>query len=89
MKVAEFIRALARAQAEVGPEAEVSLIHEFIVMKEGYSRQNLVSVSDIRVANDWPLPGSSMIHEEPAHLKKKEVIIFFDLDSAVKGSTTA
>lgn len=54
-------------------------------MEDGFDEQNTEGISDIRLIDDWPLPGSSLVNYEGE--KRKKLVIFYDnhfkLDSSV------
>ena len=53
-------------------------------MDEGFDEQHTEGISDIRLIDDWPLPGNSLVNYEGE--KPKKLVIFYDnhfkLDSA-------
>jgi hypothetical protein len=86
MKLSELIQLLNKAHAETGPDAEVLLCYEEAVLLEGYDESSTEGISDIRLLEDWPLPGKSLSVYEGE--KEKKVVIFYDnhykLDSSVE-----
>lgn len=84
MKLSELIQALRAADLTIQDDPEVVLCFEPGVMEEGFSWTSTEGISDVRVAPEWPLPGTSMLVEE--YEKPAKVIIFYDnhfnLDSA-------
>ena len=84
MNLARLIELLNKAQAETGPDAPVLLCFEEGAISEGYSEHNTEGISDIRLVEDWPLPGKSLSVYEGQ--KQQKVVIFYDnhykLDSA-------
>lgn len=86
MKLSQLIELLNKAQAETGPDTEVLLCYEEGAMDEGYDEKATEGISDIRLVNDWPLPGRSLVNYEGRVPQK--LVIFYDnhykLDSSVK-----
>lgn len=76
MKLSQLIELLNKAHAQAGPDAEVLLCYEEGAMSEGYEEKNTEGISDIRLVNDWPLPGKSLITYEGETQQK--VVIFYD-----------
>ena len=76
MKLSQLIELLNKAHAQAGPDAEVLLCYEEGAMSEGYEEKNTEGISDIRLVNDWPLPGKSLITYE-GEIQQK-VVIFYD-----------
>lgn len=76
MKLSQLIELLNKAHAQAGPDAEVLLCYEDGAMSEGYDEKNTEGISDIRLVNDWPLPGKSLITYE-GEIQQK-VVIFYD-----------
>ena len=86
MKLFEVQQLLNKALAETGPDAEVLLCFEESAMEEGYDEKHTEGISDVRLVEDWPLPGKSLVAYEGE--KPKKVVIFYDnhykLDSSVE-----
>jgi hypothetical protein len=86
MKLSELIELLNKAQAQIGPDAPVLLCYEEAVLEEGYDESCTEGISDIRLVEDWPLPGKSLSVYEGN--KKQKVVIFYDnhykLDSSIE-----
>jgi hypothetical protein len=86
MKLSQLIEFLNKAQAQAGPDAEVLLCYEEGAMDEGYDEKATEGISDIRLVNDWPLPGKSLVTYEGQVPQK--LVIFYDnhykLDSALE-----
>lgn len=86
MKLSELIELLNKALAETGPNADVLLCYEEGAMDEGYDEKCTEGISDIRLVQDWPLPGKSLSVYEGE--KKQKVVIFYDnhhkLDSSIE-----
>jgi hypothetical protein len=73
MKLSELQELLNKALAECGPDAEVLLADEAGALEDGYSEDCTVGVSDVRIVEDWPLPGRSLSFYEGE--KDKKVVI--------------
>lgn len=84
MKLSQLIDLLTKAQESCGPDADVLLCYEEGIYDDGYCEQHTEGISDIRLVNDWPLPGISLTtHEE---FKQKVVIMYdnhYKLDSSI------
>lgn len=68
-------------------DLEILLSYERAVMEEGvYCKEETEGISDVRLVQDWPLPGKSLLHVE--HEKNYNIVLFYanhdDLDSANK-----
>jgi hypothetical protein len=74
---------LNKAQKEVG-DAEVLLCYEEGAMEDGYTEENTEGISDIRLVEDWPLPGRSLVTNE-GQLPRK-LVIFYDNHHKLKPS---
>jgi hypothetical protein len=83
--LSQLIELLNKAHAEAGPDAEVLLCFEPGAMEDGFDERSTEAITDIRLVNDWPLPGKSLATYEGE--MKQKVVIFYDnhskLDSAV------
>jgi hypothetical protein len=86
MKLSELIELLNKAQVQIGPNAPVLLCYEEAVLEEGYDESCTEGISDIRLVEDWPLPGKSLSVYEGN--KEQKVVIFYDnhykLDSSIE-----
>ena len=85
MKLSQLINALQLADiAAPNDDPEVVLAFEPYTLEEGFDWEQTEGIADVRVANEWPLTGKSMIVHEGE--KPSKVIIFYDnhfaLDSA-------
>lgn len=76
MKLDELLGLLNKAAAQAGADAEVLLCFEQGAMDEGYDEASTEGISDIRLVDDWPLPGTSLSVYEGE--KKQKVVIFYD-----------
>jgi hypothetical protein len=86
MKLSELIELLNKALAESGPDTPVLLCFEEGAMDEGYDESCTEGVSDVRLIDDWPLPGKSLVTYEGQ--KPQKLVLFYDnhykLDSSVE-----
>lgn len=84
MILSELSQLLNKAEAKYGPDLPILLCFEEAAIEEGYSEDDTEGISDVRVVNDWPLPGESLVTYEGERPKK--LVIFYDnhykLDSA-------
>lgn len=88
MKVSQLREILNKAESQHGPDLPILLCFEEGAMEEGYDEACTEGISDVRVLDDWPLPGESLITYEGE--KPKKLVIFYDnhykLDSASQAS---
>lgn len=75
MLLTELQAFLNKAQKEVG-DAEVLLCFEEGAIREGFDEEDTEGISDIRLVDDWPLPGKSLVTNEGKVPQK--LIIFYD-----------
>ena len=90
MKLSELHRIITIAMnSHAAQDAEVLLHYEQSAMEDGFSRDSSEGISDVRLINDWPLPGKSLVTDE-GPLPQKLVIFYdnhFKLDSSLDSST--
>jgi hypothetical protein len=89
MKLIELHQAILIAMGKTDAEdAEVLLHYERSAMEDGFSRASSEGISDIRLIDDWALPGNSLVTDEGT--KPKKLVIFYDnhfnLDSSLDSS---
>jgi hypothetical protein len=86
MILSKLIDCLTKAQAEAGPDTPVLLCFEEGAMDEGYDEKCTEGISDVRLIDDWPLPGKSLVTYEGE--KPKKLVLFYDnhskLDSSIE-----
>lgn len=76
MKLSELIDALAKCDESSTENPEVLLCYEDLSPHhEGFSFCHTEEVSDVRIVEDWPLPGTSVI--TPENEKPVKVVIFY------------
>ena len=87
MKLCELHRITTIAmRSHAAQDAEVLLHYERSAMEDGFSRDSSEGISDVRLINDWPLPGKSLVTDE-GPLPQKLVIFYdnhFKLDSSTE-----
>ena len=87
MKLSELHRITTIAmQSHAAQDAEVLLHYEKSAMEDGFSRASSEGISDVRLIDDWALPGKSLVTDE-GPLPKKLVIFYdnhFNLDSSTE-----
>jgi hypothetical protein len=87
MKLSELYRITTIAmQSHAAQDAEVLLHYEQSAMEDGFSRDSSEGISDVRLIDDWPLPGKSLVTNE-GPLPQKLVIFYdnhFKLDSSTE-----
>lgn len=85
MNVSELREILAKAEAQHGPDMPILLCFEEAAIDEGYEESSTEGISDVRIVEDWPLPGTSLTTYEGE--KPKKLVIFYDnhykLDSSI------
>lgn len=85
MTVSELREILAKAEAQHGPDMPILLCFEEAAIDEGYDESSTEGISDVRIVEDWPLPGTSLTTYEGE--KPKKLVIFYDnhykLDSSI------
>ncbi|CAB5223408.1 hypothetical protein UFOVP383_38 [uncultured Caudovirales phage] len=86
MKLSELHRIITIAmRSHAAQDAEVLLHYEQSAMEDGFSRDSSEGISDVRLIDDWPLPGKSLVTDE-GWLPQKLVIFYdnhFKLDSSL------
>jgi hypothetical protein len=86
MKLLELIELLNKALAESDPATPVLLCFEEGAMDEGYDEKHTEGISDVRLIDDWPLPGKSLVTHEGD--KPQKLVLFYDnhhkLDSSAE-----
>ena len=73
-------------QSHAAQDAEVLLHYEKSAMEDGFSKASSEGISDVRLIDDWALPGKSLMTDE-GPLPKKLVIFYdnhFNLDSSTE-----
>lgn len=85
MNVSELREILAKAETQYGPDMPILLCFEEAAIDEGYEESSTEGISDVRIVEDWPLPGTSLTTYEGE--KPKKLVIFYDnhykLDSSI------
>lgn len=76
MKASELKGHLADFLVE-NEDCEVKLYCESVVYDDSYDESCHEVITDIRVMNDWPLPGESIIFGDSEH-PGKYLVIFYD-----------
>ena len=78
MKVSELVQHL-RGYLQQYPDGDVKLFCESVVYDDVFDSSNCETVTDVRVVDDWPLPGKSLIAgnaEEP----HQYLVVFYDTE---------
>tara|TARA_B110000503_G_C6859818_1_gene294313 strand:+ start:132 stop:401 length:270 start_codon:yes stop_codon:yes gene_type:complete len=87
MKLSDLHRILTIAMcSHAAQDAEVLLHYEQSAMEDGFSSASSEGISDVRLINDWALPGKSLMTDE-GPLPQKLVIFYdnhFKLDSSTE-----
>lgn len=74
MKLTELYTILGQALVTCPKDPEVVLAFESDTLEGAFDLSRLESIKDIRVMDDWPLPGTSLIVPHETHDK---LIVFF------------
>lgn len=86
MKLDALITVLRQAHDIIGGDVDVLLCFEEVAMEEGYDEAHTEGITDIRLVDDWPLPGESLLAQETE--KRKKIVVFYDnhykLDSSIE-----
>ena len=82
--LSQLIETLNKALVQSGPDTEVLLCFEEGAMDEGYDEKCTEGISDIRLVDDWPLPGTSLVNYEGQ--KPQKLVIFYDNHYKLKAS---
>jgi len=86
MKLIKLHQAILIAMGKTDAEdAEVLLHYEESAMKDGFSEATSEGISDIRLIDDWALPGDSLVTDEGT--KPKKLVIFYDNHFNLDSST--
>jgi hypothetical protein len=86
MKLIELHQAILIAIGKANAEdTEVLLHYERSAMEDGFSRASSEGISDIRLVDDWALPGNSLVTDEGP--KPKKLVIFYDNHFNLDSST--
>ena len=84
MKICQLIELLNKAHCQTGPDSEVILAFEDGVMEDGFDFNHCESIVDVRLFEDWPLPGNSLVNYEGE--KEKKVLLLYQLRQNVDSS---
>ena len=86
MKLSDLHRILTIAMnSRAAQEAEVLLHYEQSAMEDGFSKVSSEGISDIRLVDDWALPGQSLVNDEGN--KPQKLVIFYDNHFNLDSST--
>ena len=86
MKLSELYLIISIAiQSHDAQDAEVLLHYEQSAMEDGFSRASSEGISDVRLIDDWPLPGKSLVTDEGSLPQK--LVIFYDNHFKLDSST--
>jgi hypothetical protein len=86
MKLSELHRITTIAmRSHAAQDAEVILHYEQSAMEDGFSRASSEGISDIRLIDDWALPGQSLVNDEGT--KPQKLVIFYDNHFNLDSST--
>ena len=87
MKLSELIELLNKAVIEAGPETPILLCYEEGAFSDGYDEKATEGISDVRLIDDWPLPGKSLVNYE-GH-KPQKLVLFYDNHGKLESSDKA
>ena len=84
--IGQVVELLNKAMARTGPDAPFLLYSEPYVFEQGFDPASADGIADIRLVNDWPLPGESLAAYEDPH--PMQVLAFYrdidELDSSTE-----
>jgi hypothetical protein len=73
MKVSELLSALDN-YLRINEDCEIVTCCETVVFEDGFDEDYCEPITDLRIVNDWPLPGDSLITTEAP---QKKLILFY------------
>lgn len=76
MTISELRQFVFKIESKYGPDVPVFLMDEETTLSEGFDQKYYHAISDIRVLEDWPLPGDSIMHDESEKTKKIHIVMF-------------
>ena len=76
MKISELRQIIFKIESKYGPDIPVFLHDEEMSLLEGYDEKYHAGITDIRIVENWALPGNSMMHDETEKANKVKVVIF-------------
>lgn len=76
MKISELRQIVFKIESKYGPDVPVFLHDEEMSLLEGYDEKYHAGITDVRIVEDWPLPGNSVMHDESEKANKVKMIIF-------------
>lgn len=86
MKLCELHRITTIAmRSHAAQDAEVLLHYEQSAMEDGFSKASSEGISDVRLIDDWALPGQSLVNDEGT--KPQKLVIFYDNHFNLDSST--
>ena len=86
--IGQVVELLNKAMARTGPDAPFLLYSEPYLFEQGFDPASADGIADIRLVNDWPLPGESLVAYEGQ--RPVQVVAFYrdidELDSSTEFS---
>ena len=64
MKISELRQIVFKIESKYGPDVPVYLFNEDIALLDGFSPRQYNGVTDVRIVEDWALPGESLMVQE-------------------------
>lgn len=64
MKISELRQIVFKIESKYGPDVPVYLVEEEDALANGFSEREYNGITDVRIVEDWPLPGESLIVQE-------------------------
>ena len=84
--IGQVVELLNKAMARTGPDAPFLLYSEPYLFEQGFDPASADGIADIRLVNDWPLPGESLVAYEGQ--RPVQVVAFYrdidELDSSTE-----
>lgn len=65
MKISELRQLVFKIESKYGPDVPVYLMEEDVVFMDGFDQRQYHGITDVRIIEDWSLPGESLIVQEP------------------------
>lgn len=76
MTISELRQIVFKIESKYGPDVPVFLHDEEMSLLEGYDEKYHAGITDIRIVENWALPGNSVMHDESEKANKVKVVIF-------------
>lgn len=64
MKISELRQLVFKIESKYGPDVPVYLMEENVAIMEGFNQREYHGITDVRIVEDWALPGESLMTQE-------------------------